>query len=283
MTVDSKVIQPPALIFTDLDGTLLDYSSYQWDRAKPALDLCQRFHVPVVLVSSKTRAEMERLRNEMGLSSPFISENGGGIFFPKEFSGNTPPNAAAVDNIYRWSLGVSYESLVRSLQEMRDKLGIYIRGFSDMTADEISDITGLDPESARLAAIREYDEPFIFPVNDSIDLVHEWAKKKGLHISEGGRFYHLHGKNDKGYAVKKLISWYKESYSDFFTLALGDSPNDFSMLMEVDLPVLVRSSRSFPGIEKEIPGVKITNEIGPEGWNSIIMDYLTKKIDGGVS
>ena len=85
MDVDNKVIQPPAIIFTDLDGTLLDHSSYQWDRAKPALDLCQRFHVPVVLVSSKTRAEMVKLKDELGLSHPFISENGGGIFFPKEF------------------------------------------------------------------------------------------------------------------------------------------------------------------------------------------------------
>jgi mannosyl-3-phosphoglycerate phosphatase len=109
------------------------------------------------------------------------------------------------------------------------------------------------------------------------------VKKKDLQISEGGRFYHLHGKNDKGYAVKKLISWYKESHSVFFTLALGDSPNDFSMLREVDIPVLVRSAYNFPGIDKEIPGVKITNEVGPEGWNSVIMEILMNKINGGVS
>jgi len=71
------------LIFTDLDGTLLDHDTYGWEEALPALDLCRRLGVPVILVSSKTRAEMDVLQNRLGLSAPFISENGGGIFFPK--------------------------------------------------------------------------------------------------------------------------------------------------------------------------------------------------------
>ncbi|MDT8273551.1 MAG: helix-hairpin-helix domain-containing protein, partial [Desulfomonilia bacterium] len=49
----------------------------------------------------------------------------------------------------------------------------------------------------------------------------------------GGRFYHLHGKNDKAEAVRKLISWYKKRSPRLFTIGLGDSPNDFSMLKEV--------------------------------------------------
>ena len=73
---------PFIVIFTDLDGTLLDHASYRWDEAKPALDLCHRFHIPVIMVSSKTMAEMNMLQQELGLSYPFISENGGGIFFP---------------------------------------------------------------------------------------------------------------------------------------------------------------------------------------------------------
>ena len=38
------------------------------------------------------------------------------------------------------------------------------------------------------------------------------AETRGLNVTLGGRFFHLHGKNDKGAAVKKLISWYKESH-----------------------------------------------------------------------
>ena len=46
------------VIFTDLDGTLLDGNTYAFDAATEALDAARSHQIPVVLVSSKTRAEM---------------------------------------------------------------------------------------------------------------------------------------------------------------------------------------------------------------------------------
>jgi hypothetical protein len=70
------------VVFTDLDGTLLDHDTYGWEEALPALERCKRLLIPIVLVSSKTRAEMDQLRIKLSISAPFISENGGGIFSP---------------------------------------------------------------------------------------------------------------------------------------------------------------------------------------------------------
>ena len=50
---------PFYLVFTDLDGTLLDHRIYSFEDALPALDFCRKTHVPVILISSKTRAEMD--------------------------------------------------------------------------------------------------------------------------------------------------------------------------------------------------------------------------------
>lgn len=273
------------VIFTDLDGALLDHNSYKWDRAKPALDLCQRLHIPVIMASSKTRAELNILRQKIGLGFPFISENGGGIFFPKEWSGRVPPGTVLADNLLKWPIGIDYDLLVKSLYEIRDDLGWRLRGFSEMSSDEISRLTGLDLESSRLAAMREFDEPFILLEQEEIDIdtFQTAAKKRGLKITQGGRFYHLHGKNDKGVAVKKVISWYEESRPELFTIALGDSSNDFSMFEQVDQPVLIRSQQNFPGIEEEIPGLIVTRENGPEGWNSAVLEIIGKKIEEGLS
>ncbi|MBW1912693.1 MAG: HAD-IIB family hydrolase [Deltaproteobacteria bacterium] len=276
---------PFFLIFTDLDGTLLDHVSYEWDKARPALDLCRELHIPVIMVSSKTRAEMETIRKELELSSPFISENGGGIFFPKELSDRLPSGTVFAEDIWRLEVGTPYGHLVRKLQEIREELGCHIKGFSEMTAGEISHLTGLDPESSRLAAEREYDEPFIVQEQEGvdIDILHDAAERRGLTITEGGRFLHLHGKNDKGAAVKRVTSWYRELHHRLFSIAIGDSPNDFSMFKQVDQPVLVRSNQAFPGIEREIPGLKITREPGPEGWNSAVLEILDEKNMGGNS
>jgi mannosyl-3-phosphoglycerate phosphatase len=173
-----------------------------------------------------------------------------------------------------------YEFLVKCLMEIREELGWQIRGFSEMNPDEISHLTGLDLKSSRLAAIREYDEHFIVeePEDMDLDSLQNAAKKRGLKITKGGRFYHLHGKNDKGAAVEKVISWYRDSHHQVFTIALGNSPNDVSMLKQVDCPVLIRSSPPFPGIGELIPALRVTPEVGPKGWNSVVLDILGERM-----
>ena len=271
---------PFIVIFTDLDGTLLDHNSYDWEAAIPALDLCQRLQIPIIPVSSKTRAEMEVLQHKLELSSPFISENGGGIFPPKDGSYSAPAGTIFAKNREEWTPGLPYEFLVNALREIREELGWDIRGFSEMTLKEISHLTSLDPDSARLAAMREYDEPFIVLGREDVDndALYTIAERKGLNITSGGRFYHLHGENDKGRAVEKLISWYRELYPELLTIGLGDSPNDFSMLKRVNYPVLIRSSRHFPEIQKVIRGLRMTKESGPRGWNSAVSDLIGRLI-----
>src|SRR5512144_2661832 len=70
------------VIVTDLDGTLLDARDYSRAGASATLARLQRDEVPVVICSSKTRAEIERCRNEAVPDHPFISESGSALFVP---------------------------------------------------------------------------------------------------------------------------------------------------------------------------------------------------------
>ena len=44
------------IVYTDLDGSLLDGTSYSYEAATPALTALREQGIPLVLVSSKTRA-----------------------------------------------------------------------------------------------------------------------------------------------------------------------------------------------------------------------------------
>ncbi|MBW1786205.1 MAG: HAD-IIB family hydrolase [Deltaproteobacteria bacterium] len=143
------------VVLTDLDGTLLDHDTYDWHAAQSALDLCRLRNIPVVLVSSKTRAEMDVLRRTLALADPFISENGGGIFFPGEMAESPPQQAQPERGLWKWTLGSPYGDVVSALKRIRKRLKWKIAGFADMSVDEISTHTGLDRASARLAAMRE--------------------------------------------------------------------------------------------------------------------------------
>ena len=281
------------LIFTDLDDTLLDHENYSWAGAGPALEFCRERGVPVILATSKTRSEIEPLHGALSLSAPFISENGGGIFFPREICADTPfgtlpssrfpsENKQEVvlsedgrKRFWKISLGVNYDLLVENFRKIRHELGWNIRGFSDMDPAEISWLTGLDEEGARLASKREFDEPFILngPYEDMAPLK-EASGRKGLGITSGGRFFHLTGRNDKGIAMGLLISWYRRRYEKILTIALGDSPNDFGMLERSDFPVLIKSKKDYSWLKETIPGLTLTEEMGPIGWNTAVLHIL---------
>ena len=148
----------PFLVFSDLDGTLLDLKDYSFDEAKRGLSLLEREGVPLVLVSSKTRAEIELWRKRFSNSHPFISENGGGIFIPKDYFLWTVGGWEEERGYCLRRLGINYPELRGAVERIRSK-GVRVRGFGDMEPEEVAELTGLSLFEAKLAKEREFRNP----------------------------------------------------------------------------------------------------------------------------
>ena len=73
------------IIFTDLDGTLLDHNTYSFKKAFPALRIIKKKKIPLIICTSKTKGEIEHYRKKLKNNHPFVSENGGAIFIPKDY------------------------------------------------------------------------------------------------------------------------------------------------------------------------------------------------------
>ncbi len=261
------------LIFTDLDGTLLDHETYSWKKAEPALRLAKRMDVPVIFCTSKTRAEIEVCRRKIGNKEPFIAENGEAIFIPKGYFSRNPAQARTVGKYQVIVLGTPYKELREAVRKMQKK-GIKIKGFGDMNPKEVAKLTGLSAREAKLAMKREFDEPFVLTDRKHESGVREFARKNGLRITKGGRFYHLLGNSGgKGVAVGILSSIYGiESGRPPVTAGLGDSQNDFPLLRMVSVPYLLKRH---DGKHASNSDVFIRHKgKGPEGWNSAVLRFL---------
>jgi len=70
------------LVFSDLDGTLLDHFTYQSRPADKTLAQLKCANIPVILNTSKTLAELAIIHRELKLDTPFIIENGAAIYIP---------------------------------------------------------------------------------------------------------------------------------------------------------------------------------------------------------
>jgi len=268
------------VIFTDLDGSLLDAETYSFQAARPALQKLKKKQVPIILCTSKTRAETEVIARKIGLNHPFIVENGGAIFIPAGYFTSEQLRNSGYKVIRKGDylviqLGLPYRQLRQFMVSTRKKFKLKVKGFGDCRPEEIARLTGLGLKEARLAARREYDEPLWFEDPSRIRLFREKVREAGLKLVRGGRFFHLTGKNDKGRAVRILKNLYRKKLGQLISLGLGDADNDWPMLKEVELPGLIARPDGQPAGLKQVPeNIYKTKKAGPAGWAEAINYWL---------
>ena len=184
------------------------------------------------------------------------------------------PGAVSAGEYDLLTLGDSYPSLVRVLQEASASTGIGVRGFHDMTPAEIAAITAVSADVAVLSKQREFDEPFTIPGGEDPAPLLRAIESAGKNWTQGGRFYHVIGDNDKTRAVEILIDLYRQKFGAITTVGLGDGPNDAGFLNLVDMPVIIRS-RKLDRMKELVPRGRVTEEPGPAGWNRAVMELLS--------
>lgn len=264
-------------VFTDLDGTLLDHATYSFDDARPALTHLKRAGIPLVLCTSKTRAEVEPLRALLENDAPFIVENGGGVFIPKDYF-PFELDAKAGTRVERRAdylvlpIGAPYQELVAALARASFESGIRVRGFADMTDQAVASATGLPIDEARRARQREFDEPFTVIDSAGTDALLAAVTRQGKRWTAGGRFHHITG-GDKGMAVQVLTGLYRRHLGALTTVGLGDAPNDAELLRAVDIPIIV-SSPVAETLARLVPNARVTGAPGPVGWNEAVLQLL---------
>ena len=261
------------LIFTDLDGTLLDFHTYSFEAALPALIKLRECGMPLTIVSSKTRSEIERLLNVLPLLwRLFISENGSAVYLDRQIA--IPPGFHAELRVgYRAIvLGRRYEEVLEALHRARTICKARVRGFHDMTVQEVARLTGLDTESASRAKDREFSEPFTFHGSeDTLHCLKTELRETGVNCIEGGRLYHAVGQTGKGLATQMVIDFFRASPrgSRWKTVALGDGPNDIDMLRCADIAVIIRRPDG-TWMEYDPAPLQLVIKpagVGPVGWN----------------
>jgi len=269
----SKRARHRILIFTDLDGTLLDDQTYDFKPALPALRLIHSLKIPLILVSSKTRAEIESLRKRLSLDSLFIAENGGGIFFPATFKLPKDYPYKRVHGYNAIFIGRPIEEVLEKTRRLKENFDF--KGFSEMPPEEIASVTGLKLEQAILASMREFDEPILLtnPLDDG-EIFCKKASDLGLDCVHGGRFIHLFLGGNKGRAVEIVLNIYGQLKDPIFSIAIGDSPNDISMLKMAEKAILMQDKDGTYIEGLDHPDLLKAEGNGPKAWNKVMFSIL---------
>lgn len=265
------------VIFTDLDGTLLDHDDYSFSAATGTLAKLKAQNISVIPNTSKTRAEVEVLRDKIGLTGPFIVENGAAIYLPLNFLTNPPLQLEKSGQYLRFAFASPRDKWLKLLDSVKPKFEGLFRHFATMTVEQVCEATGLQKTDATLAMQREFGEPIEWLGNDEQRQQFIAALRNlGATPVEGGRFIHLKDECDKAHAMNWLMLQLKQQQpqENWVSVALGDGQNDAVMLAGADYPIRILSPSNPPPYIDTQKTVITSTLTGPAGWSECLEPLL---------
>jgi mannosyl-3-phosphoglycerate phosphatase len=269
------------LVFTDLDGTLLDHHTYSFAAAKPMLTKLKNQRIPIIPNTSKTYAELTAIRQELGLNDPFIVENGAAVYLPIGYFPQQPSGTQIKNGFWVKEFSADRQRWIHILESLKPSFAGQFDHFSNMSTQQIIDCTGLSQQQAKLAATREFGEPVLWLGDEQRKIAFiQQLQKLGATPLQGGRFLHVSGKCDKGLA----LSWLRQEYIsqqqllECHAVALGDGQNDIAMLEAADIAVRILSPVNEPPKLARQHKVHTSKEYGPEGWYSSLEHIIFNHI-----
>ncbi len=264
------------LIFTDLDGTLLDHDTYSFEPVIPLLSSLKEMNIPVIPNTSKTFTEVKHLMLQMKLSGPLIVENGSAVYLPKSEFKQIDGDVFETEKYWvkHFTRKKSHwQSILSTLSE--DFFDCY-ETFSSMSNTRIAELTGLSEDDAKRAAEREFSEPLLWKSDARTrEQFIEQAKTLGASPLLGGRFLHLCGDTNKGKAMLWLVNEYaKKTDERCISVSLGDGNNDVDMLESSNIAIRIRSKAHEPPLMSDRDRLYTSDAYGPSGWHEIISKLI---------
>jgi len=264
--ISDDTLQP--IIFTDLDGTLLDHTDYNTSNVSELLQQLQSAHIPVVFNTSKTFCEVAEIKNELSIQQPFIVENGAAVYIPENYFELKPIGCKKIGEYWCFALAKPLSSLLSDLESLDTQYKTHYKLFSNLTSEQISELTGLTDAQAKRAQTRDYSDPLYWYGND--DLLNTFVqdvKALGYDIKIGGRFIHIAKNTDKSAAQQWLVKQFTHHFRKPLTvIALGDSDNDKQMLEQANIAIIIANPASKKPVKLSHNKARYSQSPAPLGW-----------------
>lgn len=270
------------IIFTGLNGSLLDARTQSWKPAEEAVAGLKDHGIPLIFCSSKTRAEQLAIQESMDIYEPFVVENGSALYYPPNYFRDPVPGARAAGSTYGSGvdlnvvdLGIPASRVRELLEDIRGQTNLRFQRYSDMTVEEIASKSALDMDAAARAAEREFSDT----IEENLT-AEEWddfflaLAERGLACVEGERFTSVFSAlTDKGRGVRLVSELLRRDVGPIETVGIGHGFSDAAMLEAVDRPFLVQKPDE-TWDDLEVENLQKVQGVGPNGWRRVIQEVV---------
>ncbi len=266
---------PQIVVFCDLDDTLFEPHTFAVDvLTRRAFARIEHEHLPIVLCSSKTRAELELIQQELGINQPFICENGAAAFVPRGYFGFSVAQARDAAGYEVVEFGKTHAEIVAVLRRIAARVDIEIVGFSEMSVEDVAVDCDLSLLQARLAKLREYSEKFrvVDAQPGALLRLFRGLNAGGLECTSRGR-YHFVGAICPDEGGRCLRALYRRAFGEIAIVAFGDHGSATTLLRRADVPLVVRSAADQTAcLLARVPASRLSVADSLGTWAETILD-----------
>jgi mannosyl-3-phosphoglycerate phosphatase family protein len=238
-------------VFTAIDATLLDATTFDAGAALPVLRRLQELDVPVVPITVMTLDEIAPIAAELGMRHAMIIEAGGAI---------ARWNGAA------WDVepcGPPADAMLDVIRAIEESSGANLLVYSALPASIAARVSGRTGAMLERSRQRNFSEPFIIERGDLAD-VERAAATIGFSIRRGRRFFHLCRESNEGEAFSRVRA---ELRCDV-AIGAGSALIDGGFLARCDAAIIIPESGG--GVDEDLaamlPEARIAQLPAPDGW-----------------
>ncbi len=257
------------IIFTDLDGSLLDKDTFKFDEIEDYFKELILKGIKIIPNSSKTEAELLNFNKQFNLNLPFISENGSSIHGLNLIHKDLP-NKVSISRTADQIISI-YTKIIPNY--LKQKINFILK----LNYKEQEKIFGLPLNKVMLARKRNYTLPIQFVGNETEknELI-KIIKEVGLTLQTGGRIINICDNVNKSKAMSNALQLISKKLNDeIITIGVGDNENDIEMIKQSNYPCLVKND-NFNSSLINIDNLIKSEEPSPRGWADVIKTAIQK-------
>lgn len=257
LTWVSVSTEPLVVVLSDVDSLAASVASLPSEAISLFREVALN-RLPLVLSSTRTRAELDFIQQELGLHAPFICESGAAVSVPPGYFRGHLPNARAVGGALVVKFGPSYSEVITALKQTADQVAVDLVGVSDLSVDETALTWGVGTLEASRVKMRECGEPFrILRGSGRRGLLFRALRARGLACTTGGRSDYVGASVGERTGIALLKRLYRETFGPIVTVGVGSRRRDAELLAHVDVPLVVPDGDGPPEIMKPRPPTRV--------------------------
>jgi mannosyl-3-phosphoglycerate phosphatase len=267
--------QTPTVVFLAIDSILENPGKFMAGFQEFTVGL-DRAGIPLVLVTSRSRLQIDEPRRKLGHMQPFIAENGSGTFLPESYFHLRTAKTVRLGRFTCVPVAEVQPAAERALEALSEDSGVSVVTLRSLSPREAAQNLGVSVREADLIRQRDFEELFFFAGASDRDIARfeEAAGLRSCQLRRRAAVWSLAVRANLSQCVRDLSKLYDRALRYHANvLGIGTAGISAELMQACDRGWILRSAgRAFDQALGKKGSAKVRDVLfeGPDAWEEVL-------------